>query len=75
MCMYACVINWTFSSSNDILLAFFSTEDNPKQKDGEKNTVTFRVVYKKNVFNVSFELDQLTSKLKEHIHKLTGVVH
>ena len=75
MCMYACANNWTLSSSNDIWLAFFSTEDNPKQKDGEKNTVTFRVVYKKNVFNVSFELDQLTSKLKEHIHKLTGVVY
>ena len=35
-------------------------------------TVSFRVVWKKNNYDVTFPLDQKASKLKEHIQKLTS---
>ena len=47
----------------------------PTQEDGGREVVNFRVVYKKETLPISFELDQPVSKLKSHIHELTGSVH
>ena len=35
--------------------------------------VDFRIIWKKNTFNVTFPLDESVPKLKEHIHTLTGM--
>lgn len=35
--------------------------------------VSFRVVWKKKVYDVTFPLDEKALKLKEHIHTLTGL--
>ena len=34
--------------------------------------VSFRVVWKKNTYSITFPLDERVSKLKEHIHTFTG---
>lgn len=39
----------------------------------EEETVSFRVVWKKQTFEVTFGLDQKVSKLKEHVQTLTGL--
>lgn len=38
-----------------------------------EETVNFRVVWKKQTFEVTFGLDQKVSKLKEHVQTLTGL--
>lgn len=37
------------------------------------DVVSFRVVWKKHTYSITFPLDQGVSKLKEHIHILTGM--
>ena len=39
----------------------------------EEEALNFRVVWKKQTFEVSFGAEQRVSKLKEHIQTLTGV--
>lgn len=47
----------------------------PREEDtaAVDETVSFRVVWKKNNYDVTFPLDQKASKLKEHIQKLTSI--
>ena len=40
--------------------------------EGEVEKVDFKVVWKKNTYDVSFPLDERVDKLKEHISTLCG---
>ena len=40
--------------------------------EGQVEKVDFKVVWKKNTYDVSFPLDESVDKLKEHINTLCG---
>ena len=41
-------------------------------ESGIKETVSFKVIFSKQKFDVTFELDETVASLKSHIEKLTG---
>lgn len=59
----------------EFFLRVDSLEEAPTREDGGREVVNFRVVYKKETLSITFELDQPVSKLKSHMHELTGSVH